>query len=352
MVKQAIFDKKNIMVIGGAGFIGSFLCDELVKENKVICVDDFISGRQENIDHLLGNPNFIFLNHDASKPFVIEDFPELAKFKFEFQGVQEIYNLACPSIRKEFEKNIEATLLANSFLIKNTMDIAKKFKAKYLFASSSAVYGEPLDGQTTFKEDYWGFVNFLGPRSCYNEGKRFGESMVMNLGTTWNLDWSIVRIFNTYGPRMRLNSGRMIPDFVLAATEDKDLVVYGDGSDLNSYCYVQDIVEGMMKYMAYPENGVINLGNPQEITIKSIAENIIKSADSNSSIIYKPALPYLQKPGVPDITEAKDKIGWFPIIKLEEGLKKTINDMLAHKTLQYVSGERKVAESNNINPEE
>ena len=347
MVKQAIFGKKNIMVIGGAGFIGSFLCDALVKENKVICVDNLISGRQENIDHLLGNPNFIFLNHDASQPFNLEDFPELARFKFEFQGVQEIYNLACPSIKTDFQKNIEASLLANSFLVKNTIDLARKYKAKYLFASTSAIYGEPLEGQSGFKEDYWGFVNLLGPRSCYNEGKRFAESMVMNLGESWKLEWKICRIFNTYGPRMRLNSGRMIPDFVLAATDNQDLVAYGDGSELNSYCYVQDAVEGLIKFMNYPETGVINIGNPEKLTIKSIAEKVIEIAESSSNIVYQPPLEGLQKPGVPDITEAKDKIGWFPIIKLDEGLRKTIDDMLAHKTLQYVAGKRKVADINN-----
>lgn len=346
MVKQAIFGKKNIMVVGGAGFIGSFLCDALLKEHKVICVDNFISGRQENIDHLLGNPDFLFIKHDASEPFVPEDFPELARFKFEFQGVQEIYNLACPTIKNDFKKNIEATLLANSALIKSTMDLAREFGAKYLFASTSAVYGEPLEGQNGFREDYWGFVNLLGPRSCYNEGKRFAETMVMNLAESRGLTWKMARVFNTYGPRMRLNSGRMIPDFVLAATEGEDLVVYGDGSDSDSYCYVQDMVEGLVKFMDYPETGVLNFGNPEKLPIKGIAEKIIALTGSKSKVVYRPPLEGLQKPGVPDITEARDKLGWFPIIKLEEGLKKTIDDMLAHKTLQYVGGQRKVADMN------
>ncbi|MBU0671315.1 GDP-mannose 4,6-dehydratase [Patescibacteria group bacterium] len=346
MAKQAIFGKKNVMVIGGAGFIGSFLCDELVKEAKVICVDNFVSGREENIDHLLGNPNFIFLKFDASKPFQAGNFPELEKFKFEFQGVQEIYNLACPTIRKDFEKNIEASFLANSYLVKNSMNLAKKYNSKYLFGSTSAVYGEPLEGQTVFSEDYWGFVDFLGPRSCYNEGKRFAESMVKNLGDSWKLEYKIARIFNTYGPRMRLNSGRMIPDFVLAATENKDLTIFGDGSEINSYCFVQDIVEGLIKFMEYPEKGVLNFGNPETQTIKEIAEKIIGISNSSSRIINKEPLPFLQKPGMPDITQIKEKLGWFPIIKLEEGLQKTLDDMLAHKILHYEGGERKVADFN------
>ncbi|MFH1537176.1 MAG: NAD-dependent epimerase/dehydratase family protein [Patescibacteria group bacterium] len=341
MVRQAIFDKKNVLVIGGAGFIGSFLCDQLIKENKVICIDNFISGSEENIDHLLGNPNFIFLKFDASLPFNEQNFPELKKFQFEFQGVQEIYNLAVPTIRKDFEKNIEATLMANSFLVKYSMDLAKKYNAKYLLGSTSAVYGDPLEGQDSFNEEYWGLIDPLGPRSCYNEGKRFAETCVSNLGQYWGLEYKIARIFNVYGPRMRLNSGRMIPDFIKAASDNKDLLVYGDGNELDNYCFVQDIIDGLVKYMESTEKGVLNLGSPENLKIGDIADRIIKLTNSESQIKFESPLPYLQKPGTPDIGRAKEVLGWFPLIKLEEGLKKTIDDMLAHKILRYAGQNNK-----------
>lgn len=337
MVKQAIFDKKNVLVVGGAGFIGSHLCDELVKQCKVICIDDFITGRVENIEHLLGNPNFIFIKHDCSEPLDLGAFPELEKFQVQFQGVQEVYNLAVPTNKHTFEANVFRTLLANSFVVRNTLEIAKQFQAKYVFASSSAVYGDPIDGQDLFPEDYWGFVDSTNPRSCYNEGKRFAETFVLSFGTQFGVEVKIARIFNTYGPRMALNSGRMIPDFVQAAAEGRELLMYGDGSETDTYCFVADVVDGLLKLMNYKIDGPVNLGSPERYTLLDIAKKIIAFTESKSQIKFTEELPYLNKPGVADIRKAKQRIGWFPVVALDEGLRQTVADMLGSRVLTYAS---------------
>lgn len=337
MAKKAIFDKKNILVIGGAGFIGSHLCDELVKHNKVICVDNFITGRVENVEHLLGNPNFIFIKHDANEPFDLTQFPELEKFQMQFQGVQEVYNLAAPTNKNAFEQNVYNTLLANSVCVRNSLEIARQYQAKYLFASSSAIYGDPLDGQELLSEEYWGFVDPNGPRSCYNEGKRFAESFVFSFGKQFNLDVKVVRIFNTYGPRMAINSGRMIPDFVLAAADGRDLIIFGDGSESDTYCFVKDVVDGFLKAMNYNLKGPVNLGSPEKFKIIEVANKIIEFTESKSVIQFDHALPYLIKPGVADIRQAKQRLGWFPVVALDEGLRQTVADMLGSRVLTYAS---------------
>jgi nucleoside-diphosphate-sugar epimerase len=337
MVKQAIFDKKNVLVVGGAGFIGSHLCDELVKQSKVICVDNFITGRVENIEHLLGNPNFIFIKHDFSQPLELGAFPELEKFQMQFQGVQEVYNLAVPTNKHTFEENVYRTLLANSFVVRNSLEIAKQFQAKYLFTSSSAVYGDPIDGQDLFPEDYWGFVDPTNPRSCYNEGKRFAETFAFGFGNQFGVEVKVARIFNTYGPRMALNSGRMIPDFVQAAAEGRELLMYGDGSETDTYCYVSDIVDGLLKLMNYKIDGPVNLGSPERYTLLDIAKKIISYTESKSQIKFTDELPYLNKPGVADIRKAKQRIGWFPVVALDEGLRQTVADMLGSRVLTYAS---------------
>lgn len=337
MVKQAIFDKRNVLVVGGAGFIGSHLCDELVKHCKVICVDTFITGRVENIEHLLGNPNFIFIKHDASEPLDLTLFPELEKFQVQFQGVQEVYNLAVPTNKHSFEQHVYHTLLANSYVVRNTLEIAKQYQAKYLLASSSAVYGDPIDGQDLFPEDYWGFIDATGPRSCYNEGKRFAETFTYSFAHQFGVDVKVARIFNTYGPRMALNSGRMIPDFVVSAAEGKNIVIYGDGSETDTYCFVGDIVDGLLKLMNYKIDGPVNLGSPERYTLLDIAKKIISFTESKSQIEFAAPLPFLNKPGVADIAKGKQRLGWFPVIGLDEGLKQTVADMLGSRVLTYAS---------------
>ena len=335
MTAETIFDKKNVLVAGGAGFIGSHVCDRLIKDHKVICVDNFISGQETNIDHLLANPNFIFIRHDLIQPIDLDKFPELKKFKVDAQGIQEIYNLACPSSTKHYEKFLIETILANSHVTRNLLEIAVKYKSKFLQASTSAVYGSPLEGQRTFEESYWGFIDPIGPRSSYNEGKRFAESLVANYRAKYNSEFKIARIFNTYGPRMKLDSGRMIPDFVNAALNNLDLEVYGQGEDISSYCYISDLIDGLTKFMDSAELGPMNLGNPDIYTIKEIVTRIIELTNSNSKINYLEKIPFLLKQSTPDIGLAKEKIGWFPVTRLEDGLKKTIEDMQGARVLTY-----------------
>lgn len=326
MVKQAIFEKKNALIIGGAGFIGSHLADELVKTKKVICIDNFSTGSEENIDHFLPNPDFEFIKHDMAKPIELEEKKEIEKFKVQFQGVQEIYNLACPTSPKEYNKVPIETLLANSLAVKNALDLAIKYKAKFLHVSSSAVYGEPLK-DTPFQESYWGFIDPVGPRSCYNEGKRFAESMVYHYGRKYKLDAKILRVFNTFGPRMRLGDGRMMPEFVMSAIKDKDIVIYGKGSPQSTFLYVSDLIEAIVRMMHSKERGPMNAGNPKSNLIKDIAEIIIKISKSKSKIVFADPLPYVAKQGLPDISLAQSKLGWFPVVPLEEGLEKTVEDM-------------------------
>ena len=336
MVRKAIFDKKNVLVIGGAGFIGSHLCDALLREgNKVICVDNFISGSEENIHHLLANPDFEFVKADATQPLVLEEQPGLKQFKVEFQGIQEIYNLACPTKRKDYEKNIINTCKANSLAVCNTLEMAVKYKAKYLFTSTSAVYGDPLEGQENFPEDYWGFTFFLSPRACYNEGKRFAEVMVRDYGKFHHLDVKIARVFNTYGPRMLVGAGRMIPSFVKSAINNQDLVIYGDGQEENTFCYISDMIQGIMKLMKSSVTDPVNIGNSNKHTMLEIAKKTVELTDSKSRITFAQPLHNLTKPGIPEITRAKERLGWFPLTRLEDGLRKTIEEVRTRGHLSY-----------------
>lgn len=340
MAKKAIFGKKNVLVTGGAGFIGSHLCEELLKSSKVICIDNFISGEERNIDHLLQNPDFKFIKHDLIEPINLEDFAELETFKIKFQGIQEIYHLACPTSAKNFEKTKIETLLSNSLATKNTLDLAVNYKAKFLFTSSAVVYG-PRNKEKYFKEDYSGNVNFLSPRACYDEGKRFSETIVSTYRDVYNLDAKIARIFRTYGPRLKLNDGQMIPDFVDNALDDKDLVIYGDKDFSTSLCYVSDIVTGLIKLMASAEVGPINLGSDIEYKLADVAQKIIEMTESKSRVVFEKPLLFMTPLGLPDITLAKNKLSWFPVVRLEDGIAKTIDYLKAAKGLLGVSSKIK-----------
>lgn len=327
---RPIFEKKNVLVTGGAGFIGSHLCDELVKSSKVICVDNFITGREENINHLLANPDFKFLRHDMTQPLDLTTLAELRPFKVVFQGIQEIYHLACPTSPKEYNRYPIETLLANAYGTKNVLDLGLRYQAKVVFASTSAVYGEPTSDDP-FPESYWGFVDPVGPRSCYNEGKRFAESLCANFAMKEKLEVKIARIFNTFGPRMKLTDGRAIPDFINQALKNKPLVVYGGEGDTSTFCYVSDIVDSLVKLMASNEQGPLNLGSPKLVRYADIAKQVLKACESTSKIVFESRLPYTAKQGVPDITLAKDRLGWFPVVPLEEGLRRTIEQMRASR---------------------
>jgi UDP-glucuronate decarboxylase len=333
MAISPIFDKKNILVFGGAGFIGSHLCDELIQENKVICVDNFITGKERNIEHLLVNPDFEFVKHDTTQSLDLEKLPELKKFKVEYQGVQEIYYLASPSSPKAYNLYPIETLLANSSGVKNALDLAVKYNAKFLFASSSAIYGEPNEEKTLFREDYYGYFNPVGPRSCYAEAKRFGESLTMNYRNKFNLDTKIVRIFNTYGPRLQLDDGRMIPEMTRQALNNEEIVIYGNEGSFGSYCYIADLIKALTKMMSSAESGPINLGSEWENNLTDIAKIIISLTGSQSKIVYQSLSPLLARQGIADISMAKEKLGWFPVVLITDGLKETVEYLKASKDL-------------------
>ena len=333
MAKTLISSKKNILVTGGAGFLGSHLCEELVKESHVICIDNFIGGSEENIDHLLQLPNFRFIKHDVNQPIDLDELVELKKFKVKFQGIQEIYHLACPTSAKNFNSLRIETLLANSVGVINILNLALKYKAKFLLASSSVVYGPKRKESPYFKEEEKGEVNFTSPRSCYDEGKRFSETCAITYREMHNLDIKIARVFRTYGPRMPLFDGQMIPDFVLQALNDMPLIIYGDKSFSTSLCYVKDMVDGLIKLMDSEISEPINLGSEEEYNMAGIAGKIIDFTQSKSKIIFKEPLLFMTPLGLPDITKAKNKLAWFPLISLDEGLRRTIEDVKAKRSL-------------------
>ena len=302
---------KRILITGGAGFIGSHLCERLLNEgNEVISLDNYFTGRKTNIIHLMDNHYFEVIRHDVTQPFFIE--------------VDEIYNLACPASPIHYQYNPIKTVKTSVMGAINMLGLAKRIKAKILQASTSEVYGDPKVHPQ--REDYWGHVNPIGPRSCYDEGKRVAETLFMSYHQQNDVRIKIIRIFNTYGPRMHPNDGRVVSNFIVQALKNDDITIYGDGSQTRSFQYVDDLVEGMIKMMGTGDEflGPVNIGNPGEFTIKELAEMVIDLTGSKSKIVYRP-LPQddpLQRR--PDITLAKEKLNWEPKIKLETGLKKTI----------------------------
>jgi UDP-glucuronate decarboxylase len=327
-----IFEKKNVLVTGGAGFIGSHLCERLLKEAKVICVDDFSNSDPSNISHLLQYPDFEFINHDISKPFDTDQFEELNKFKIKFQGIQEIYHLACPTSPKDFEDLKMQTLQANSNALFNTLDLAVKHKAKYVFASSSVVYGDATETKSVFKETDIGIVDHLSERACYDEGKKFAETCVATYSQVHGVDAKIARVFTTFGPRMRLFQGLLIPDFIVSAINNEDLVIYGDESISTSLCYVDDMVSGLVKLMSSDNDvKVSNLGEDKIVTFADVAKMIIKITNSSSKIVFEKPLLFLTKKGAADLTFVKNSLGWMPLVRLEDGLEKTVEYVVANK---------------------
>jgi len=331
-------ENKNILVIGGAGFIGSLLCERLVSKNNVICLDNFSSSAEKNINHLLQIPRFEFINHDISSPIDLEKIPDLAKFKINVFGIAEVYNLACPTSVKNFEKLRIKTVEASTRGLMNALDLAVKYKAKFMQFSSSVVYGEsPRDEYVP--ESYRGVYDMMDPRACYDEGKRYGESVVDSYRLAFKLDTKIVRIFRTYGPRMLLDDGQMMPDFILNALDNKDLVIYGNEDFRTSLCYVSDVVEGCIKVMDSNVNEPINLGNTEVYKLADVAQKIIELTGSAGTVRFEKAKLFMRELALPDITFAKDNFGWFPIVTLTEGLQKTIDFTRAHKDLLSFSTE-------------
>jgi len=307
--------KKRILVTGGAGFIGSHLCERLLSEgNEVICVDNFYTGRKENIIHLMGNPYFEIIRHDITFPLYVE--------------VDEIYNLACPASPVHYQFDPVQTTKTSVHGAINMLGLAKRLKIKILQASTSEVYGDPEVHPQ--KEDYWGHVNPIGPRACYDEGKRCAETLFFDYHRQHKLKIKVVRIFNTYGPRMHPNDGRVVSNFIVQALKNEPITIYGDGTQTRSFCYVDDLIDGMIKMMNSPDEftGPVNLGNPEEYTILELAETIIKLTNSKSKIIFKPLPENDPKRRKPDITLAIEKLGWEPRVSLKDGLKITIEYFL------------------------
>ena len=303
--------KKKILVTGGAGFLGSHLCERLLNEgNEVICLDNYFTGQKQNVVHLLKNPYFEMIRHDVTMPFFIE--------------VDEIYNLACPASPIHYQYNPIKTIKTSVMGAINMLGLAKRIKSKILQASTSEVYGDPFVHPQT--EAYWGNVNPIGIRACYDEGKRCAEALFVNYHRQNNVRIKIQRIFNTYGPRMHPNDGRVVSNFIIQALRGEDITIYGDGSQTRSFCYVDDLIDAMIRLMNTPDTftGPVNTGNPNEFTIRELAEMVIKLTSSKSKIITQPLPEDDPMQRQPDISLAKKELGWEPKVNLEEGLKKTI----------------------------
>ena len=333
MPKRAIFDKKNVLVTGGAGFLGSHLCDRLVANNKVICVDNFLSGDERNIDHLLANPNFVFVKADVCEPLALEDLPELQKFKIQFQGVQEIYNAACPTSPARFAEQRVAIAAANSVGMKNMLEIARAHQATFVQFSSSVVYGPRRENNQPVSEDDWGVVNPVSERACYDEGKRFAESLSVTYRDIYGLDVKIARLFPAHGARMKLDDKQMIPDFINNALENKDLIIYGDQDFSTGLCYVADVVDGLIALAQSEAREPLNIGSDQEENLTAVAEKIIALTDSSSKIKYEPPVLFMTPLAMPDIRKAKAELHWVPVTTLKGGLQKTVDDLRASKGL-------------------
>jgi UDP-glucuronate decarboxylase len=305
---------KKVLVTGGAGFLGSHLCDRLVEQgHHVLCVDNYFTGSKKNIEHLLHESNFEVIRQDVCFPLYVE--------------VDEIYNLACPASPFYYQWDPIQTIKTSVLGAYNMLGLAKRTGAKILQASTSEVYGDPTVHPQP--EEYWGNVNPIGIRSCYDEGKRAAETMFMDYYRMHNVDVRIIRIFNTYGPRMAANDGRVVSNFIVQALQGKDITVYGDGQQTRSFCYVDDLIDGMMAYMAIDSDrgipGPINLGNPGEFTMNELAEKVVELTGTSSKILKKPLPEDDPKQRRPDISKAKSLLNWQPTIPLEEGLKKTID---------------------------
>lgn len=304
--------RKSILVTGGAGFLGSHLCERLLSlGHSVICVDNFYTGTRENVLHLLSDPHFELIRHDVTFPLYLE--------------VDEIYNLACPASPVHYQYDPVQTTKTSVHGAINMLGLAKRTGAKIMQASTSEVYGDPEVHPQT--EDYRGRVNPIGPRGCYDEGKRCAETLFFDYHRQHGTNIRVARIFNTYGPRMHPNDGRVVSNFIVQALKGEDLTLYGDGSQTRSFCYVDDLISGFIRLMDAPDEvaGPINLGNPSEFTIRQLAELTLKAVGGPSSIVLKPLPVDDPMQRCPDITRARDHLGWEPKIPLEEGLTKTIN---------------------------
>ncbi|RQP22089.1 UDP-glucuronic acid decarboxylase family protein [Piscinibacter terrae] len=303
--------RKRILVTGGAGFLGSHLCDKLVElGHDVLCADNFFTGTRDNIEHLLSSPRFELMRHDVTFPMYVE--------------VDEIYNLACPASPVHYQFDPVQTTKTSVHGAINMLGLAKRVRAKVLQASTSEVYGDPAEHPQT--ESYWGNVNPIGQRSCYDEGKRCAETLFFDYWRQHKLRIKVARIFNTYGPRMHPNDGRVVSNFIVQALRGDPITIYGDGTQTRSFCYVSDLIDGLVRLMDSPDEvtGPVNIGNPGEFTMLALAEKIVAITGSKSPIVFKPLPSDDPKQRRPDITKARDVLGWEPTIEVDEGLRATV----------------------------
>ena len=302
---------KRMLITDGAGFLGSHLCDRLLKDgHDVLCVDNFFTGSKTNIAHLIGHPYFELMRHDVTFPLYVE--------------VDRIFNLACPASPIHYQHDPVQTTKTSVHGAINMLGLAKRVKARIFQASTSEVYGDPeMHPQ---QESYWGRVNPIGPRSCYDEGKRCAETLFFDYQRQHDLDIKVVRIFNTYGPRMHPNDGRVVSNFIVQALRGEDITIYGDGSQSRSFCYVDDMIEGFVRMMDSERgfSGPVNMGNPDEFTMLELAENVLRLTGSHSKLTFKPLPTDDPRQRQPDIALAREKLGWEPKVRLEDGLKQTI----------------------------
>ena len=303
--------EKRVLITGGAGFIGSFLCERLLEAGAtVLCVDNFFTGTRMNVSHLIGHPRFELMRHDVCFPLYVE--------------VDEVYNMACPASPVHYQFDPVQTTKTSVHGAINMLGLAKRVKAKILQASTSEVYGDPVVHPQT--EEYWGNVNPIGPRSCYDEGKRCAETLFFDYHRQHALRIKVARIFNTYGPRMHPNDGRVVSNFIVQALKGEDITLYGDGSQTRSFCYVDDLVRGLISLMETPDSvtGPINIGNPSEFTIRQLAENVIDLTGSKSKLVFRPLPQDDPRQRQPDISKAREILKWEPSVELRDGLSKTI----------------------------
>lgn len=328
---EQIFERRNVLVTGGAGFIGSHLCDRLVKEANVICLDNFITSDVHNIDHLLRDSHFEFINHDIVNPFDLRSYRELERFKVRFQGIQEIYHLACPISKRHFDDFKIATVLTNSIGMKNVLDVAVEHHAKVLYASSSVLYGPRREDRPFVRETDECHLDHLTTRGAYDEGKRFSEAILQTYADVYGLDVKIARIFRTYGPRMKIFDGNLIPDMVLSALDGSDIVITGDEETRISLAYVSDIIDGMARLMSTPVDvTLLNLGSDVDVRLVTVAQKILQITGSDSRVRFESAAG-LTEAGLPDVTRAREILGWVPLARLEDGLKRMIEYARSHR---------------------
>ncbi len=310
--------KKVAVVMGGAGFLGSHLCDRLLADGcKVIAVDNLLTGSLRNIEHLKKNKDFDFIKKDISKPFTIPG------------KINYVLDFASPASPVDYLKHAIETLKVGSYGVHHCLDLARSKKARFLFASTSEIYGDPLEHPQ--KETYWGHVNSIGPRSVYDEAKRFGEALAMAYHRYYKVDTAIVRIFNTYGPRMQVKDGRVVPNFIDQALHNKPLTVYGDGKQTRSFCYYSDLIDGIIRLLYSGLHEPINIGNPSEFTILEFANMVLKFSGAKSKLVYNTLPVDDPKQRCPDITLAKKNLKWEPKVKLEDGLKETLQWFKTHR---------------------